>query len=236
MPWGQAELWHGGRPSSRPGPYSVSASGSAHQGCGVARGGVWKGGQHPLLPLHQRDLSATLWGFQSGQGLAMGHADIGGGTWRAAGPCPGELGAVGTVGVSFRVEGQIRPGQWTLGSGWGTGIPISLWTVCLPGSGPWWLGGRACPEQWPESGGPAAWGRGGRLGQACSVWGHDPALLWFLPRCGRLSWQSGLCPEEAGTVPPRCPHLWALPSALQGGPTRTLCAQDAPASGYGGAG
>lgn len=77
---------------------------------------------------------------------------MGGGTWRAAGPFPGELGAVGTV--------RVRPAQWTLGSGWGMGVPISLRTVCLPGPGPWRLGGRACPEQWPESGWPAVWGRG----------------------------------------------------------------------------
>lgn len=58
-------------------------------------------------------------------------------------------------------------------------------------------------------------------------------FLCFLPRYSRLSWEPGLCPEEAGTVPPRCTCLWALPPALSGGSAGALCAQDAPASGYG---
>lgn len=46
-------------------------------------------------------------------------------------------------------EGWLRPGEWTLESGWGWGVPVSPWAVCLPGSDPWWLGRKGPPRTRP---------------------------------------------------------------------------------------
>lgn len=89
----------------------------------------------------------------------------------ASQPCWGE-----------RVLGGLRPGKWTLGSGWGRRALISPGAVCLPGFDGWQSGGRACPKQWPNPAWSAPQGRerpgqlrGGGRGRADSL-GCDAAL------------------------------------------------------------
>lgn len=154
---------------------------------------MWVGGgsQHSLLPLSQREKpephppGLPVWTEAS-----LGHAKT-----RGCTALPKRAQCCRTVRVSFRAEGWPRLGEWTLGSGWGRGVPINLGTVCLPGPDSWRLGGRACPEQWLEPGLASSGGEGpGGCDSTASVQGCDLAL----PLLPSQMWPPVL---EAWTVP-----------------------------------